>query len=124
VGAKTFRTCGEVLGKAFSPNYVLNGMDFVEAEMCSEAGDSGGAVYGSYVKYPQTNIGQKVRGSASNYRAKQGPIEKQPFPTRFRALGVVSGGVETMCGSPGDTTIFGHIEFILGAFPITLRTGP
>lgn len=124
VGAKTFRTCGDVLSKSYSPDYLPNGMDFVKADMCSEPGDSGGAVYRSYTKYPPKSIAQNVQSSGPIYRAKQGPIVNQPFPTRYRALGVVSAGIETMCGSAGDYTIFGHIEFIVGTFPITIRTGP
>ncbi|HEX8207690.1 MAG TPA: S1 family peptidase [Solirubrobacteraceae bacterium] len=44
-GVTTDRTCGEVLGKHFSPGYITGGFDFVKTSYCADGGDSGGGVY-------------------------------------------------------------------------------
>lgn len=45
VGVTTNLTCGLVLDKHYSPQYVENGNRFVQTSYCSESGDSGGAVF-------------------------------------------------------------------------------
>jgi hypothetical protein len=44
-GAVTGESCGQVLSKHVSPNYVPNGANFLRASVCSEPGDSGSPVY-------------------------------------------------------------------------------
>ncbi|MDQ3740073.1 MAG: S1 family peptidase, partial [Actinomycetota bacterium] len=44
-GITTYKTCGNVLSKTFSPSYVDNGNDFIQAKYCSEPGDSGAPVF-------------------------------------------------------------------------------
>lgn len=44
-GITTNQTCGEVLGKYFSPDYVPRSERFIKSSYCGQPGDSGGGVY-------------------------------------------------------------------------------
>lgn len=126
-GANSFKSCGKVLSKTVSPYYVPNGMDFINTSVCSAPGDSGGPLYHSYIKYPDSKIAQipNRAGGDRRYRAKGKPGSKL-FPTRHQAIGIASGGLELTCipPDPNDTSVYGHVEFIQEAFGIAIRTGP
>lgn len=106
-GVGSVTSCGEVLGKHYSPSYVPNGQDFIRTSYCAQSRDSGGAVYRRYPVF-RTSIAPRKPGAP--------PLT----PTRYEALGVHSGGSDLEdCTKRADYSIFGHIEFVTatGAFP-------
>lgn len=100
-GITTNMICGVVLSKFYVPgSYVVNGMDFVKASYCSEPGDSGAGIYHPY----------KTKDKNGN------PI------TGYEALGIHSGGAESLCGNKLDYGVFSHIEYIADALKVKVNT--
>ena len=106
-GQKSGRVCGKVMSKTFSPNheaYPDDAHDYVQAKICTISGDSGAGVYSSYVPKGKTEKGKKG-----------------PEP-RYTAVGILSGGHP--CDVDGYYAQFGHIEFVLGAYPLSIIAIP
>ncbi|MGA9372716.1 MAG: S1 family peptidase [Solirubrobacterales bacterium] len=104
-GYKTGESCGPVLSKTYSPSsYVPGANDFIQADYCSDHGDSGAGVYSSFLR--------------------QKPNKKKPV-TRYEALGIHSGGAkDTPCSSPQHYALFGHIEFVQSALGVKVLANP
>jgi len=89
-GVTTGYSCGEVVSKSHSPDYITWSSHFVRAEYCSQPGDSGAGVYAPI------------------------PSLKPPpgQPGKYAALGIHSGGAkDTPCSSSSHYAVFGHIKY-------------
>lgn len=107
-GITTGTTCGEVLSKTYSfDSYVDNAIDFFRTSACVDGGDSGAPVYSTFYPFIKLNLARKSQIT---------------FGSR-KAQGILSGSAkDTPCSDSTYYSLFGHIEFVADAFPITVTT--
>lgn len=98
-GYTTGTTRGYITSKSSSPSYVPNARNFVEADMCSDRGDSGGAVWS----------GNSAYGIVSGGRL-------------FSYCRNINGTMGTSITSAGPM-IFGALSYAAPAMAVTLLTG-
>lgn len=98
-GAKTGTTRGYITSKEVAPSYVPNARNFVEADLCSDRGDSGAAIWSSYTAYGILSGGPPGQCRDINGRliAPRTPYE--------------------------GTTVFGALSFATSALGVTILTG-